>query len=181
MIKQKKWLAVILVALIAIGAGAWFGIERKQNVAQASVEIIADVGDFVQAELPDTLGTVKPVSQSLGKVNLVNFWATWCVPCREEMPVFEQAYLRYQDRGFVVIGLTIDEADRAETFLQQLGISYPVFMVEEQGWDLLERFGNSRGLLPYSILIDNQGRVLEQKLGVVHNYDLDAWAEKYLN
>jgi cytochrome c biogenesis protein CcmG, thiol:disulfide interchange protein DsbE len=92
-----------------------------------------------------------------GQVVLVNFWATWCPPCRVEMPGFERVYRDRRDDGFVIVGLSTDQGGRAdvEAFLAERGISFPVAMAPGQ---VVRDFGGVRGL-PTSFLIDRQGRI----------------------
>ncbi len=177
--KKLKIVSVVVVAAIALLSGLWWA-QKVQHSGDPNVEKVADIASFMPLELSDTQGVKYSIASKMGRLNLINFWATWCGPCRNEMPLFDVFYQKNQADGFVVIGLTIDTAERAESFLQEVGISYPVLMAEEQGWDLLKSFGNSRALLPYSVLVDGDGRVLEQKLGEIHEEELQGWFEKYL-
>ena len=97
------------------------------------------------------------------------------------MTIFEAIYQKHTEQGFSVIGLTIDAAEPAETFLQSVGVTYPALILGDLGWELLGTFGNKQGLLPYSILTDKQGVVLERKLGEIDANLLSEWIEKYLN
>ena len=171
----------ILVAVCALALGYWFGVDRHQDHAghhQDSSSI--DLSEFMQMTLADTQGEERAVVDVMEQLNLINFWATWCAPCRHEMPVFEAIFQEYREQGFNVIGLTIDEAEPAEQFVQSLGVSYPILMVTDVGWDLLPRFGNDKGLLPYSVLTDRSGRVLEVKLGEIDADLLQKWIEMHL-
>lgn len=98
-----------------------------------------------------------------GKVVLVNFWATWCVPCRVEMPLLERMYARHRDKGFVLVGLSVDRGgvDAVRRFVQERGISYPVAIV---GSDVERAFGGIRGY-PTSFLIDRDGVVRNEVIG----------------
>ncbi len=192
-----------LAALLALVAGIWIGIEKSEQSAKiaaqeaAKAEAIAvaqaklgnktpatidikDVGFLLDIDLQDTQSSVFKVSEKLSKITLVNFWATWCAPCREEMPVFNAVFQKHQDKGFGVLGLTIDNPQATEAFIQQLGIVYPILMAEHQGWDLLAKTGNPKNLMPYSFLIDEKGLILEKKLGPLHAEELEAWIDKYL-
>jgi len=188
-----------LAALIALAAGVWFGIQgsaEQSTIQQSEAEALAksltnsnraptatdvkDVAFLLDVELQDTKAQPFKVSEKLEKITLVNFWATWCAPCREEMPVFNAVFQAHQSKGFGVLGLTIDNPQSTEKFINQLGIAYPILMAENQGWDLLAKTGNPKNLMPYSFLIDQQGVVLEKKLGPLHAEELEAWIGKYL-
>jgi cytochrome c biogenesis protein CcmG, thiol:disulfide interchange protein DsbE len=98
-----------------------------------------------------------------GKVVLVNFWATWCLPCRVEMPLLQRMSERHGDAGFVVAGLSVDRgpAESVRTFLRERGVTYPVAVV---GPDVERAFGGVRGY-PTSILIDRTGVVRHVVIG----------------
>ncbi len=194
-----------LTALFALVAGVWFGIHQSEKLPDQAVqpslqqleaevlesakaaknhlpapEEIKNVAFLLTTKLQDTQSDIYAISEKLSKVTLVNFWATWCAPCREEMPVFNAVFQKYQDKGFGVLGLTIDNSEATEAFIQQLGITYPILMAEQEGWDLLSKTGNPKNLMPYSFLIDKKGLVLEKKLGPLHAEELEAWVNKYL-
>ena len=188
-----------LVAIFALILGIWFGVtgveERQAEQAlQAAKEAAEnsvvgnepaqpagdDVAFLLTMQLDDLNGEPQTLSSQLTKVTLVNFWATWCAPCREEMPVFNAVHQKYQDKGFGILGLAIDNPHSTAAFVQQLNITYPILMAENEGWDLLSQTGNPKNLMPYSFLIDQNGKVLETKLGPLHEKELEDWADKYL-
>ena len=126
-----------------------------------------------------TSTTIQPM---LGELTLVNFWATWCAPCRHEMPMFEAVYQSAQanNQPFVILGITIDTPDLANPMLDEMGISYPVVYAESTGMDLMAAVGNPQGLMPYSLLIKKDGTVLEAKLGKLEEQDITGWLATYL-
>ncbi len=164
-----------LVALIAFGVGA--ALNRGQ------VEPSSDAAPLLSAELEQVEPGAEPTSQvvrdSLGKLNLVNFWATWCAPCRHEMPLFETMYRLHKDKGFTILGIAIDNPGRSQPFLDSLDISYPILYAEQTGMTIMEQIGNPQGLLPYSLLLDDDGNVLEQKLGKIDEEQILAWLNQY--
>jgi len=109
------------------------------------------------------------------KITLVNFWASWCAPCREEMPLFEAMYQRAKSKGFEVVGIAIDSPDNAKPMLDSMGISYPILYAQQTGMTVMESAGNPQGLLPYTLLLDENGEVIDQILGLVHEKDIIAW------
>jgi len=141
---------------------------------------ITDASFLLDYSLADSQGTTLLVSESLEEITLVNFWATWCAPCRAEMPIFNEMYQKYQAQGFGVLGLTIDNLASTQDFVSQLGIKYPILMAENEGWDLLTQTGNPKNLMPYSFLIDREGKILEKKLGTLHAEEIEIWIDKYL-
>jgi thiol-disulfide isomerase/thioredoxin len=126
-----------------------------------------------------TVGT-DSVENQLAELTLVNFWATWCTPCRDEMPLFEAMYRLHQKDGFTIIGIAIDNPSRSQPFLDSMDISYPILYAENTGMQLLEETGNGQGLLPYSLLLDKNGNVLDQVLGKIDESQIQAWLTQHL-
>ena len=169
---------LVIVALVALGVGVGAGL--LSNSARLSDQV--DVQVLIDASLATGLsdGSAVVVSSQLGKLTLVNFWASWCAPCREEMPVFQAAYQQAAHAGLQIIGIAIDSVDKAQPMLDSMGISYPILYAEKSGMRLMEKTGNPQGFLPYSLLIDQHGQVVERVLGTVHQQDLQQWIEEYL-
>jgi len=113
-----------------------------------------------------------------GKVVLVNFWATWCAPCRVEMPVLEAMYQRHRDRGFVIVGLAVDRAPTAEVadFVRARGITYPIAHV---GAEAERTFGGVRGY-PTSFLLDRTGAIRHTVLGPIGAVSLEPAVRRLL-
>ena len=170
---------LIIVALAAFGTGAV--LNQSQQTSNSALSDQIDTGALLTARLlvgnGDEFATV---SQKLGKLTLVNFWASWCTPCRKEMPMFEAMTRREKAKGFQVIGIAIDTPDKAQAILDSMDISYPILYAQNAGMQLMDVTGNPLGLLPYSLLLDQEGQVLEQVLGPIHENDIANWTEKYL-
>ncbi len=123
-------------------------------------------------------GHVFTSNELRGRVVLVNFWATWCPPCRFEMPGFESVYQKYKDRGFVVLGVSMDAGGEApvKQFLADHHITYPVAMASGP---MMQTFGNPN-LLPTSFLIDQEGRVRGEVQGVFASAALQQAVDRLL-
>jgi thiol-disulfide isomerase/thioredoxin len=121
----------------------------------------------------------KPVAleRYKGKPLIVNFWARWCGPCRVEIP--ELIAIRKAHKGKLeVLGIGIeDKADAAKEFAKAYEMDYPVFVAKEKGIPLMQALANTRGGLPFTIVIDAKGQVVQKKLGIMKKADLDAAAE----
>ncbi len=113
--------------------------------------------DFTFVDLD---GESRSLKQWQGKVVLLNFWAPWCPPCREEVPAFIELQEKYADRGFIIVGITVDTESNAQIFADTMDINYPVLIAEDKGIALAESYGNKVGALPYSAIIDRNGRVV---------------------
>ncbi len=113
-----------------------------------------------------------------GKVVLVNFWATWCAPCRAEMPVLEAMYQRHRERGFVIVGLAVDQAptEKVAAYVAERGVTYPVAHVEREAERL---FGGVRGY-PTSFLIGRDGRVRHVVVGPIGAVSLEPAVRRAL-
>ena len=164
----------ILILAIAVVA---FVIGIAVNTARVSP--VLDGQPLLQAKL-QYQGESTAVSSQLGELTLVNFWATWCAPCREEMPLFEAMYRSAKQDGFQVIGIAIDNPETAQPMLDSMDISYPIFYAEKTGTQVMESVGNPQGLLPYSLLLDANGKVIDQVLGKVDEAQIANWLNSYL-
>ena len=144
---------------------------RSQLMGSGSQSVLP--GDAIQqgakailaANLPDIQGENQAVSQWLGNVLVVNFWATWCTPCREEIPEFIEAQTKFRDQGLVFVGIAIDQADKVKMFSQEFDINYPVLVGGLNTWSLLEAAGNRQSALPYTVVINRSGEIVETYLG----------------
>ena len=111
---------------------------------------------------------------SPGRSLVVNFWATWCTPCREEMPGFVNLQSRWQGRGVQFVGLAQDDPAKVAAFGRELGINYPLWQGGAEVMDLSRRLGNRLGVLPHTVLLDSQGRVIESHIGIFEESALDS-------
>ena len=169
---------LVMVAIAALGVGVGAGFVSKSARLTNQVDVHALINASLASGKSD--GSSVVVSSQLGKLTLVNFWASWCAPCREEMPVFEAVYQQAANQGLQIIGIAIDSVDKAQPMLDSMGISYPILYAQQSGMLLMEKVGNPQGFLPYSLLIDQHGQVVERVLGTVHQHDLQRWVEEYL-
>ncbi len=115
--------------------------------------------------LPDSKGLEHPLGQWKGKVLVVNFWATWCVPCREEMPQFVKAQREFGDRGLQFVGIAIDQPDKVDAFAAEIGLNYPALIGGLGAMELSKTLGNGIGALPFTVIVDRSGRVATRSWG----------------
>ncbi|MES2181564.1 MAG: TlpA disulfide reductase family protein [Pseudomonadota bacterium] len=132
------------------------------------------------ANLPDENGVKQALSQYKGKIIVLNFWATWCPPCREEMPELSQLHKDYQNKNVVVLGVAIDEQTLVKEFTQSTPVSYPLFAAEEEGMSLGSVLGNNKGVLPYTVIIDTQGNVVKTYFGRINKTLLETTLDSLL-
>lgn len=124
--------------------------------------------------LPDRIGAPRTLSQWRGKVLVINFWATWCAPCREEIPDFIALRTRYQARNVEILGIAIDAAAPVKAFAAEMSIPYPVLIGEGPAHELARALGNSTGALPYTVVIDPAGKIIYRHLGRLPRARLEA-------
>lgn len=121
----------------------------------------------------------KPVAleRYRGKPLIVNFWARWCGPCRVEIPELIAIRQAHKDK-LEVLGIGIeDKADAAKEFARAYEMDYPVFVARDKGIPLMQALGNTKGGLPFTIVIDRNGQVVQKKMGIMKKADLEAAAE----
>ena len=115
--------------------------------------------------LPDLDGKEQALAQWRGKVLVVNFWATWCAPCREEMPAFVKMQRERGDQGLQFVGIGIDDAVKLRQFAQEIGLNYPALVGGYGALELSKALGNALLALPFTIVVDRQGRIAHTQLG----------------
>jgi peroxiredoxin len=117
-------------------------------------------------------GVVHQLSQYKGKVVVVNFWATWCGPCRQEIPDFIEAYKKYKDKGLEIVGISLDQDGwtKVTPFVKQNRINYPVVLGTEQ---VVENYGGVNAI-PSTFLVDRDGNIVDKHVGTVRLKDLEA-------
>lgn len=123
--------------------------------------------------LPDAQGHEQPLAQWRGKVLVVNFWATWCVPCREEMPQFVAIQKRDGAKGVQFVGIAIDQVDKVQQFTKEIGLNYPALIGGYGAIELSKALGNDLSALPFTIVIDRRGKVAHTQLGPLKAAELD--------
>lgn len=124
-------------------------IEQKVN--------LAPTGELFAMTLPNENNEPQALSQWQGKTVVLNFWATWCGPCREEMPELSALHTEYKDKNVVVLGIGVDELDAIKAFTIETPVSYPLFSAEELGGQLAANLGNDKSALPYTVIIKPDG------------------------
>lgn len=130
---------------------------------------------WVDLQLPDPQGQSQRLSQWQGQRVLLNFWATWCAPCREEMPRLRAAQAEYGEYGVQIIGIAVDTPAAVRTWLAQHPSNYPILLDEPQAHRAASAYGNPGVLLPYNVLVDATGIVRRQHFGALDTEQLTAW------
>jgi peroxiredoxin len=174
---RKRAAAAMLGSLLCLSAyESSAALHHPAEQAQPELQIprtrLRRMPDF---HLEDTRGQRVTLAQFRGKVLLVDFWATWCAPCKKEMPGYETLYRRYRTRGFAVVGIAAD-SDRAAVakFGRKLGITYPLLI---NGMDV-QRYGVQG--LPTTILVDREGFIRKEVIGFEYTRVIEASVKQLL-
>ncbi|HEU4457934.1 MAG TPA: TlpA disulfide reductase family protein [Methylibium sp.] len=159
--------------LAALGAGAWLATLGREPGPAAT----AAAADGLWARSFETpAGPTLAMASLRGKPLLINFWATWCAPCVREMPAIDRFYRDHAGKGVQVLGLAIDAPTPVREFLQKVKVGFPIGLAGLEGTELVRELGNERGGLPFSLLLDANGKVVQRKLGETSYDELALWA-----
>ncbi len=169
---SRRGFVTAAVAALAGGAGLGVAWWHRPSVSPDEVERLWTM----RFERPE--GGELALAPLRGKPLLINFWATWCPPCLRELPAIDRFHRQYQSQGWQVIGLAVDSAEPVREFLGRVKVGYPIALAGVEGTDLIARLGDPDGGLPFSVLIDSRGRLVERKLGETRYDELVTWAYK---
>lgn len=166
----------LLLAATAAGAGlagvgaAWWRMQGTQAPAPTP-----PVEGFWANQFDTPDGGKLALQSFQGRPLLINFWATWCAPCVEELPLINDFFVKNRSNGWQVIGLAVDKLAPVQGFLQKMPLAFPVGMAGLGGAELSRGLGNLVGGLPFSVVFGRDGMVLQRKMGRLTPADLDSW------
>jgi thiol-disulfide isomerase/thioredoxin len=123
--------------------------------------------------LPDLGGTPQALTQWRGKVVVLNFWATWCAPCREEIPLFVKLQNQYGAQGLQFVGVAIDQPEKVKPYAAELGMNFPILIGGVEAIDLTRTLGNRASVLPFTVIVGRDGRIVASEIGVMHRAKLE--------
>ncbi len=180
--RVRPAIILLLMVVLAVTALLLNSYYRKQ-LQEASLERV-DMGaglvgrprpDF---SLPDLDGFPREIGEWQGRVLLLNFWASWCQPCRREMPAFVRLQQAYGEQGVQFIGIALDERQAVRDFLGELevAVNYPILLGGDKAIEIAKAYGDELGVLPYTVVVDRQGRIVHLQYGEMN----EAQAEKLI-
>ncbi len=178
---NARLFAAIGAAAILAGSTLWHLARpvRSPVTSPATQSPAIAPGAIYATALADAgTGAARALGQFQGHVTVVNFWATWCGPCRAEMPAFERLSRRWSERGVRFVGLSDEPGELASRFGRELGVTYPLWTGTDQVSELSRRLGNRLGVLPHTVILDSRGAVLEQKVGPYTEAELESRLER---
>ena len=144
---------------MVIAGGSGFTLHRylNQKQMQNNPMIGQQRVEFAAADLS---GSFRNIKEWDGDIIFLNFWATWCPPCKKEIPAFIELQKTYGHQGFQILGAALDNAEAVMEYAKEVGVNYPLLLVENEGIGLARRYGNGIGILPYTVIINREGEVI---------------------
>lgn len=170
----KTWKAVGLIVVAA--AAAWGGYALNFALNQGGRNDAGEssaVRQMFALSLPDPQGNTQALSQWRGKILVINFWATWCEPCREEIPGLQRLREKYVGKNVEVVGIAVDSVVKVRDFAKQFKITYPLVVGGMETIELARSFGNKAGGLPFTIVLDARSAIVLSHLGLIKEQELD--------
>lgn len=175
---MRRGLPYLALAIGALAAG-WF-LGQSQHALGPPAKATTATTAAPAFELIDLNGQAHRNEDYRGQVILVNFWATWCAPCVIEMPLLNAAHQRYQDRGLRVLGPALDDSAAVAAFVAAHGIEYPILVAKTPLFGLMDDFGDDKGALPFTVVVDRQGQIAERHWGGLDERALEAMIQRHL-
>ena len=160
------------VGLAATAAGSLLG--------PLAIQSRSGVPDLLGTRFPDFDGHSRRLLEWPRTILVCNFWATWCAPCLEEIPLLVDFRTKYVHKGVEVVGIGIDHVVKMREFAAKLRIPYPLLVGSIESIDLTRRLGNKTGGLPYTVVLDRSGGLVVQKVGAVLAGELDEMVARLM-
>ncbi|MDA8257886.1 MAG: TlpA disulfide reductase family protein [Betaproteobacteria bacterium] len=176
--RPQLWLLLGGLALLAAAAGYRLGV--LGNSAETATAAAPQLPIF-ETVLTDLKGQTQSLGQWRGKVLVVNYWATWCHPCREEMPGFSRLQDKYRDKGVQFVGISIDTIDKIIEFQKTTPVNYPLLIGDIGVMENSAKLGNVRQALPFTAVFDRQGRLAATKLGRLAEPELERQLKELIS
>ena len=164
----------VAVAAALAGAGAaWWKFQPHGDIDSAAA--VDATKDFWAMRFDGPDGKEVAMSSFRGKLLLVNFWATWCPPCVEELPLLDFFYQENKSKNVQIVGLAVDQPSAVRTWLEKRPLNFPVGMAGLGGTELSKSLGNTSGSLPFTVVFGTSGQLLHRKIGKVLPEELVQW------
>jgi thiol-disulfide isomerase/thioredoxin len=167
----KRLQASILLAVAAVAGAAGVYI-RHASLSSAALEVATQT--LLSASFTDLGGKAQTLSGLSGKVLVVNFWATWCAPCREEIPALIKMQKKNAAKNLQLVGIGIDNATKIRQYAAEMEIAYPLLIGGMEAMNLSKALGNRAEVLPFTVVLDRSGRLAYAHAGALTEASLDA-------
>ena len=167
---RRRWLISAVAGAAALGGAGLAWRSQRPPALHTAAET-----DLWQLRFDTPEGGSFSMAPLQGKLILLNFWATWCPPCVEELPLLSSFYRQNQGKGWHVLGLAVDQVEPVKRFLGAAPVTFPVALAGVTGVELSKSLGNLQGGLPFTVVFGPDGRVAHRKMGKVNLDDLQGW------
>jgi thiol-disulfide isomerase/thioredoxin len=165
---RRQWISIVGISLLALLAGVF----TSQWIYKTGLASDPAIKAFFANPWQTPDGKLADTEKWRGKVLVVNFWASWCPPCVEEMPTLDQLQQEFKAQNVLFVGIGIDSPSNIREFLEKTPVAYPIVIGGLEGSNLSKQMGNSQGALPYTIVINAQGKATSSKLGKISEEEL---------
>jgi thiol-disulfide isomerase/thioredoxin len=165
---RRQWIIVVAISLLALLAG----VLTSQWIYKTDLASDSAVKAFFANSWQTPDGKKADTQKWEGKVLVVNFWASWCPPCVEEMPTLDKLQQEFLQQNVLFVGIGIDSPSNIREFLLKTPVGYPIVIGGLEGSNLAKQLGNSQGALPYTIIINAKGKATYSKLGKISEDDI---------
>ena len=171
-----RWRLAITATLILAGVASAFLLTMKKEPSSRQA-----IDHLLAMTLDDELGRQQPLGQWRGKILVVNFWATWCPPCREEMPYFSRLHAAYATQGVQFIGIAADSAEAVRTFSARAPVAYPLLVGGPGIVELSAELGNLSAGLPFTLILDQSAEPVATRIGRLRETELESLLRRQLS
>ena len=165
---RRQWIMIGGISLLALLAGVF----SSQWISQTGLASDPSIKAFFANPWQTPDGKPANSENWRGKVLVLNFWASWCPPCVEEMPALDRIAQEYASKNVLIVGIGIDSPSNIREFLQKTPVSYPIVLGGLEGSNLSKQMGNTQGALPYTVVINPKGKSIYTKLGKISEEEL---------
>ena len=165
---RRQWMMIGGISLLALLAG----IFSSHWITQTGLASDPSIKAFFANSWQTPEGKPANSDHWRGKILVVNFWASWCPPCVEEMPTLDKIAQEYASKNVLIVGIGIDSPSNIREFLEKTPVSYPIVIGGLEGSNLAKQMGNSQGALPYTVIVNQNGKAVFTKLGKISEEEL---------
>jgi thiol-disulfide isomerase/thioredoxin len=167
-LNRRQWIIITAVSLLALLAG----VVSSHWISQTGLASDPSIKAFFANSWQTPDGKPANSENWRNKVLVVNFWASWCPPCVEEMPALSKTAQEYADKNVLIVGIGSDSPSNIREFLEKTPVSYPIVIGGLEGSNISKQMGNTQGALPYTVIINPQGKSIYTKLGKINEDEL---------